>query len=105
MYLQLLLALLDDHLAGLHRVLAVGRVELEVRASLEERFLGGSALAESLRHPLFAITFALSAPLDGHIDGSKVVFELQIDRALCGRKDDLLDFLAPGNLVDLGYVL
>ena len=63
------------------------------------------AIAKGLCQPFFTVALALLATLDSHINGSKIVLELEVDCALRGREGDFLKIFAPGDFVNLCYVL
>lgn len=93
-----------------------------MRTALQEGFLGGPsqgfntksrvwnrrdslALTQRLCQPFFPVALGLLAPLDGHIQCTKVMLEFQVDCSLSGGEDDLLNDLAARDFIDLRDVL
>ena len=63
------------------------------------------AVTKRLGESLLTIALGLLAALDGHVESTKVVLELEVDSPLRCWKVDFLYFLFPRNFVDLSYIL
>jgi hypothetical protein len=54
---------------------------------------------------LLAIALILLSPFDCHVEGAKVMLQLEVDGAFGGRKNNLLFMYSEWDLVDLRDVL
>lgn len=63
------------------------------------------ALSKRLSKAPFSIALGLFTPLDGHIEGTQMMFQFQINGAFRCRKNNLLNLLRPRNFVDFSDVL